>query len=1199
MIGNNGKENKESMRISKRLLALNLALLFVVVLLPLQALAAELVPGTPYSYEKTAESSHEKMTVTVKEDGFYQLKITSEAHPDFDVYSIAASSAPMNLYSSGTKFKSGYLFYAEAGSTPSFYLEKSYFYERYSDTPYDDTGKWTYQVEKLDTPALKLGMVHKLASRTCTFTPEKDGAYWIGFESGGSWGSVYRLKDMEQIGSFRSSEGVSEKLQANETYAIVCTYSDGDTILAKELPRHGVFGDNGGLTWTLTDDGVLKIDGNDSCDYYYNPAWRVFKDEVKSVEIGKNVSIGAILGELPALTEIRLAEGNESLKLQDGALYSGDMTQLLRVPGTVTAFTIPEGTTSIGDYAFSSCKSMTEVTIPASVVSTYGSPFNGAQGLKDVYYLGAISTWNQMNISSSLPWDAQVHFVNVEHDELFYYEPNTEYGGYTLVGTLQDQMSDPFVIPAEFNGKPVTEIGGRALVNTYGYTILMIPEGVVSVLAGAFQYRDAVKLGLPVSLEYISQYAFCLNGLSDVYYAGTEDQWTELMEQMDSYGNYPLQNANVHFGEPCPTELSPEDYIYFRVDGDQAYVTGFRRVIRQDLEIPETYQGYPVVAIRDCYGDFEEGVTLTLPKTMKEIGNAYLSGLSAYAVAEGSESFSVKDGVLFTKDGKALVSYPMGKTGAYTVPAGVTELRPGSFIAAFQLEALTIPDSVTKFGTHEMPAVNGAQNLTSMSLGKGVTDLGSVFNTKELESVEKITVSSGHPTYVVKNGDLMSKDGKTMVLHPAQATAAVVTPAKVTKLDECSYGHTQASSVRIGSDVTTLAYGAFYNAANLKSLSIPDNVKTLGESVLHDCYTVEQVALPEDLQVVPKGSMDYVPSLKSLYVPASVEVFDEYSLNALRSSSYKSDEYRKQLTVYFGGTEDQWKAITTPQSRWEDGADQPITEQVPVANLLDGATVICNHTHKLDAGTADPDHPNQLIRTCSECGKIVYEAKSVDPSPKPDDTKPSPKPDDTKPSPKPDDTKPSPKPADPSPKPADPIPPVDFKDVPDDAYYATPVAWAVDKQITDGTSDTTFSPEDTCTRGQIVTFLWRAADKPEPKSSTNPFADVQESDYFYKAVLWAVEQGITDGMTETTFGPNEGCTRGQVVTFMHRANELPEVQNASNPFADVTHNEYYYDAVLWAVEQGITDGTSETTFSPNDTCTRGQIVTFLYRDMAE
>ena len=171
-----------------------------------------------------------------------------------------------------------------------------------------------------------------------------------------------------------------------------------------------------------------------------------------------------------------------------------------------------------------------------------------------------------------------------------------------------------------------------------------------------------------------------------------------------------------------------------------------------------------------------------------------------------------------------------------------------------------------------------------------------------------------------------------------------------------------------------------------------------------------------------------------------------------------------------------------------------------------------------------------------------------------------------------------------------------FTDVPADAYYAAPVDWAVDNGITSGTTPTTFSPEEGCTRGQVVTFLWRAAGCPTPASSTNPFKDVKEADYFYSAVLWAVEKGITKGTDKTHFSPDDTCTRGQIVTFLWRSSGSPSAGSSTNPFKDVKDADYFRDAVLWAVAKGITLGTDKTHFSPDDTCTRAQVVTFLYRD---
>ena len=167
-----------------------------------------------------------------------------------------------------------------------------------------------------------------------------------------------------------------------------------------------------------------------------------------------------------------------------------------------------------------------------------------------------------------------------------------------------------------------------------------------------------------------------------------------------------------------------------------------------------------------------------------------------------------------------------------------------------------------------------------------------------------------------------------------------------------------------------------------------------------------------------------------------------------------------------------------------------------------------------------------------------------------------------------------------------------FADVATDAYYYDAVKWAVNKGVTNGVSETLFGPDQACTRAQIVTFLWRAAGSPEPKSGSS-FTDVAADAYYAKAVAWAVENGITKGTSETTFHPDETCTRAQGVTFLYRA--LGKLAAAQAGFTDVAADSYYADAVNWAAENGVTKGISETLFGPDGSCTRAQIVTFLYR----
>ena len=172
-----------------------------------------------------------------------------------------------------------------------------------------------------------------------------------------------------------------------------------------------------------------------------------------------------------------------------------------------------------------------------------------------------------------------------------------------------------------------------------------------------------------------------------------------------------------------------------------------------------------------------------------------------------------------------------------------------------------------------------------------------------------------------------------------------------------------------------------------------------------------------------------------------------------------------------------------------------------------------------------------------------------------------------------------------------------FTDVPEDSFYLDPVLWAVENGITNGVSETAFGPGMNCNRAQVVTFLWRAAGSPEPTVTENPFTDVEEGAFYYKAMLWAVEKGITNGMTETTFGPTVECNRAQVVTFLWRAMGK-NGSSVTSDFSDVVAGEWYEAAINWAVENGITNGMGDGTFGVGSICNRAQVVTFLYRTLA-
>lgn len=170
-----------------------------------------------------------------------------------------------------------------------------------------------------------------------------------------------------------------------------------------------------------------------------------------------------------------------------------------------------------------------------------------------------------------------------------------------------------------------------------------------------------------------------------------------------------------------------------------------------------------------------------------------------------------------------------------------------------------------------------------------------------------------------------------------------------------------------------------------------------------------------------------------------------------------------------------------------------------------------------------------------------------------------------------------------------------FSDVKSDAWYYAPVMWAVENGITGGIGNGMFGPENTCTRGQVVTFLWAAAGKPDPVASNNPFTDVSSSDWYFKSVMWAVQNGITSGTSDTTFSPDNSCTRAQVATFLYASQGKPAYDTAVSPFTDVASSDWFFAPVMWAVENDVTGGIGNGQFGPNNLCTRAQVATFLYK----
>lgn len=369
----------------------------------------------------------------------------------------------------------------------------------------------------------------------------------------------------------------------------------------------------------------------------------------------------------------------------------------------------------------------------------------------------------------------------------------------------------------------------------------------------------------------------------------------------------------------------------------------------------------------------------------------------------------------------------------------------------------------------------------------------------------------------------------------------IVISSGVTSIaDNAFHGFYDVTSVSIPGTVKTIGYHAFFCCFDLTSITIPYGVTTIGSGAFGGCEKFTSVSLPSSLTSI--GSQAFF----DCYELASVEIPD--SVKTIENSAFSG--CRKLTSVSLP------KGLTFIESCLFEGCTNLTSVYIPASVTSIGNSVFKDTalTDIYYGGTAESwaqikkGYNNDELNAAA-----VHYGISAN-----------------------------------------------FTDVknPSEYYYA-PVYWAVGRSITEGTGDNKFSPEDPCTRAQVVTFLWRTAGKPEPKTTTSPFTDVKDSGmWYYKAVLWAAENKITTGETATTFAPDNPCTRAQIVTFLWRYAGEPQV-GAKNPFTDVNTSEYYASPVLWAVRKEITKGTSATTFEPDTTCTRAQVVTFLYRYAAK
>ena len=967
---------------------------------------------------------------------------------------------------------------------------------------------------------------------------------------------------------------------------VVCLLLGVLTAGATDIVAEGECGLYGGhLTWQLNSEGTLTIRGNGRMKDNFNRSapWYDYHSQIKSVvfeQSTENISCDSFI-DCENLTSVSLPYG---LKKIQGGAFEGCIS--------LTQIAIPETVTVISVGAFKNCAALTSLELPASLVDFDGTDFEGCTALTAIHVAA-----DNPKFSS----DAQGALYNKDKTELLAY-PRGRAGDYAIADTTQEVSVNAFsgCVKLETITVPesVTLIGYPKSEEEVWYnfrnpftgcsalTAIHVAEGneyYSSDEAGVLYNKDKTTLVhcpdrftgeyvVPDGVTCIKIEAFknCSGLTSVVLPEGLKDLQGGVFENCTGL-----------------TEIDIPDSVSMLGGYTFAGCTGLT-----DVTIPESETGVAGSLFKNC----SSLTTLRLPSGIKNFGTDAVSGcpLEAIYIPSVEDWLSITFGYYSTPLRGRAALYVDGKPlTEVVIPEGTKTLKKFAFYGCTSLERITIPASVT---TIESFALHGCTALTN------------------------ICVAEDNPNYYTdEQGVLFDKEGKTLLCFPAGYTGEYTTPEHIDTIDYFAFaGCSNLTGITITEGVFP-RFSAFQNCSSLKYASLPESLTGLAWDMFNNCPELEYIVIPSGIRIIDDGAFRGCKSLKAVCfkgappeISESAFLTDDFSVGAGKRIP--------GLTFYYiegteGWTTPEWNGY--PTATW-DGVNVPHTHKyqsvltAPTCTEKGYATytcAICEDSYVADEVAAlghDLVTDAAIAVTCTESGltegkhcsrcdyKIerqaiaalghAWDAGKVTTAPTTEKegvrtftctrceltrTEPIDKLQAT----------------------------VSFKDVDEKAYYAAAVEWAVAQNITKGTASDTFAPNDTCTRGQIVTFLWRAAGEPKPSGTKNPFTDVKQGDYWYNAVLWAVEQGITTGTSATTFSPNEGCTRGQVATFLWRYENKP-TPAAKNPFEDVKQGAYYYDAVLWAVEADVTKGTSATTFAPNDTCTRGQIVTFLYRDIA-
>ena len=944
------------------------------------------------------------------------------------------------------------------------------------------------------------------------------------------------------------------------------------------------------LTWEFK-GGTLSIDGTgDMYDYSedYLAPWNEHCLEITNVTISGGVtSIGSYAFCYCSVKSITLPFGLKHIGIS--AFFYCPNIQQIKIPDSVEY---------IDPYAFSCCKGLHTVQLPASLTLISEELFAECDNLRNlsipdtVTEIGANAFSKCMEFSltglpSSIKSIGAAAFANCGNIESL-----------ALPGTLESIGEAAFngtaINKANFDGTPErwTAIGGDACC---------IAQDKIDFLEhtcdfSGWKYDEH---------KHWQQCTSCGKTQSEGAHTGIGDACSVCGAALSAA----LDSGSI--GDGLSWSLSRSGVLTISGSGKMPDFSSVANAAPWDKQKDKIQSAVIESGVQSISGGAFSGCTalekVSISDTVAQIDlNAFggCTSLAAFEVAEGNKAFLSVGGVLFSA-GKKLLRCPVGKAADYTVPSGTVAIAGGAFKDCAKLESLVIPDSVTAIGES---AFENCAALKRITLPKNITKL-------------EASCFSG-----------------------CAALAEITLPDGLKTLGEKVFsGCAALKSVKIPAEVTVIPAEAFSGCSSLESITIPKNVSHINERAFDGCTALKKV--------------DYLGS-DTDWSQVTKETGNNALDNAEKSFTRTDHEHKytdtvipptcteRGCTVHLCSCGDKREDSYTPPlghsykggicvrcGILDPNKDIPHKHDfIPIVTkptcLTEGFTTYacsCGECYTKDYVSA-VGHKTQLQNAkaagcmtggytgdevCTICGKVFKQGSVIfalghDPQPArvkaPTCTESGYTGDlicmrcgdmtqigktvaaaghkffggvcsvcGT--------------------KGAEAVP--EFDDVKPGAFYFDAVQWAVKNGITNGTGKNTFSPNNVCSRYQIVMFLWRAAGQPEAKAAVS-FADVKPGDIFYEAVQWAVERGITKGTSSTSFSPFAPCTRGQIVTFLYRSAGSPKVSGACN-FSDVSSCSFCHDAVIWASSEGITNGTSAGRFSPNEGCTRAQVVTFLYR----